>query len=361
MVIIFFSIYYDRVDVKHGDNMAFENQIELEVIEMLTSLVEEKDTYTGGHSKRVAMYASKIAENMGLRESEQELLYHCGLLHDIGKILTPDTILLKPAKYTKKEFDFIKKHPLDSEHMVSFLTPFHKYKKFIRHHHERYDGRGYPDGLKAEEIPLYSRILTIADAFDAMTTNRIYKHKNTLSLAIDEIYKCSGTQFDPDIVPAAIEVFRSSQLISEDSQIPTTLLDEQRYAFYFKDKLTSFYSCKYLDYFLEENNHSKKFKCFYFIQLHNMQTYNKKNGWEAGNQLLIEIALRVRVFFHSSFIFRIYGDDFVVLNSIHVQINQQELAKKFVAGFSPVYATFKHFDLGETPIFSRKELEKFLD
>lgn len=341
--------------------MSFHKFAEQEVTQMLIALMEEKDAYTGGHCKRVALYASKIGQKLDLDENEQETLYYSGLLHDIGKILTPDTILLKPEKYTKKEFDIIKKHPLDSEHMVSFLTPFHKYKKFIRHHHERYDGRGYPDGLKAKEIPFLSRIITLADAFDAMTTNRIYKHKKTLSLAIDEIYKCSGTQFDPNIVPAAIEVFGSSQLISEDSQIPTTLLDEQRYAFYFKDKLTSFYSCKYLDYFLEENLHSKNFKCCYFIQLHNMQTYNKKHGWEAGNQLLIEIALRVRVFFDSSFIFRIYGDDFVVLNNVHVQINQQELAKKFVAGFSPVYATFKHFDLGETPITSWKELEKFLD
>jgi putative nucleotidyltransferase with HDIG domain len=341
--------------------MSFQKLIEIEISDMLTSLVEEKDTYTGGHSKRVALYASKIGEAVGLDKIEQEILYYSSLLHDIGKILTPDSILLKPTRFSRYEYDIIKKHSTDSEKMVGFLSPFQKYRKFIRHHHERYDGKGYPDGLKGEEIPFFSRIIAIADSFDAMTTSRIYKHKKTRLLAMQEIEKFSGTQFDPNLVPIALEVFRTINTIDDNSQAPTTFLDEQRYAFYFKDRLTSVYSAKYLDCFLEANLYSKDFKCCYFIQLHNMHNYNKYFGWNLGNQVLIEIALRIKIFFKSSFIFRVYGDDFVVLNKQHADINQDEVLKKLTIGFNPISASFRHFDLYETQIVSWETLEKYLD
>lgn len=118
-----------------------------EVSQMLAAMVEDKDIYTSGHSKRVAMYSSSIAKAMGLDETEQALIYEAGLLHDIGKILTPESVLLKPKKYNRNEYDIIKNHSVDGEKMVLFISDFKAYAAIIRGHHERYDGKGYPDGL----------------------------------------------------------------------------------------------------------------------------------------------------------------------------------------------------------------------
>ena len=126
--------------------------IEQEVLEMLTMMVEDKDIYTAGHSKRVALYCTSIAETMGLSEEDQALIYKAGLLHDIGKILTPESILLKPRKYNRKEYDIIKNHSTDGEKMVSFISTFKEYASIIRHHHERYDGMVILMGLKAKRF-----------------------------------------------------------------------------------------------------------------------------------------------------------------------------------------------------------------
>lgn len=339
--------------------MPFNDFIEVEIVEMLTTLVEDKDIYTSGHSKRVAMYASKIGEKIHLSKHEQEHLYYAGLLHDIGKILTPDVILIKPAKLKTAELDIIKKHPIDSEKMVSCLTPLKQYAKSIRHHHERYDGKGYPDGLKGEDIPLFSRILAFADAFDAMTTNRIYKHKKSIEKAVEEIKKQSGLQFDPLLLPAAIEVFESFAKTADTDQMPKTQVDVERFAYFFKDSLTGAYSAKYLDYFLQENLNSKQYKCCYFIQVHHMHAYNRNFGWEVGNDTLMEIALRIKALFHSSFVFRVFGDDFVVLNPLHVDMDK-EVFYKLTAGFQSLEVSISHFDMQQDEIKNWKSLERYL-
>ena len=340
--------------------MPFNSTIEVEIIEMFTSIVDDKDIYTGGHSKRVAIYASKIAEKINLSQTEQEDLFYAGLLHDIGKILTPESILLKPARLKTSEFNIIKQHPVDSEKMLDYLTPLKKHKKVIRHHHERYDGKGYPDGLSGEDIPFLSRILSLADAFDAMTTNRIYKRKKNIEKATDEIKKQSGLQFDPLLVPVAIEFFNSLSKTSDCVQEPKTHIDVERFAYFFKDALTGVYSAKYLDYFLQENPHNQQFKCCYFIQIHNMHFYNKNYGWEQGNSTLIEIALRIKALFHSSFVFRVFGDDFVVLNPLHVEIDTENIRYKLRAGFESLRISLTHIDLECETIKNWKSLESHL-
>ena len=154
--------------------------VEQEILEMLTTMVEDKDIYTAGHSKRVAMYSVRLAQAMGLSEEAQTTIYQAGLLHDIGKILTPESVLLKPKKYNRQEYNIIKNHSADGEKMVLFISSFKEYATIIRHHHERFDGEGYPDALVGADIPLLSRIMAVADSFDAMTTNRIYKARKTI-------------------------------------------------------------------------------------------------------------------------------------------------------------------------------------
>ena len=321
------------------------NMVEQEVLEMLTMMVEDKDIYTAGHSKRVALYCTSIAEAMSLSDEDQALIYKAGLLHDIGKILTPESILLKPRKYNRKEYDIIKNHSIDGEKMVSFISSFKPYASIIRHHHERHDGDGYPDGLKGEAIPLLSRIMSVADSFDAMTTNRIYKSRKTFDKALLELQRCANTQFDPFVVEKAVGILASFEEFVLSSQIPDNAIQEERFAYYFKDVLTNAYSGDYLNYFLQNNRKNQTLHCCYLIKLHHMQNYNEQYGWKCGDALLKEIVLRIKVLFRSNYIFRIFGDDFVVLNGLHVEVDNEEIFYKMCAGFDGLKISFEHFDL----------------
>lgn len=333
--------------------------VENEILNMLTTMVENKDAYTAGHSKRVAMYSIQIARKMKLNEEEQITIYQAGLLHDIGKILTPESILLKPRKFNRQEYDIIKNHSADGEKMVSFISIFKIYAKIIRYHHEHFDGKGYPDGLSGEDIPLLARIMSIADAFDAMTTNRIYKTCKTIEQAIVEIKKCSGTQFDPLVANHAIDVLLEFKELINVNQSPRSIIDEERLAYSFKDPLTGAYNSAYLNYFLNsiENNN---FCYCYFIQIHHMKNYNERFGWKCGDDALKEIALRIKVLFHSTYVFRVFGDDFIVLNTEHLQIDEGEIFYKLKVGFEGIDISLKHFDMNTQNITKWEQLENHL-
>lgn len=334
--------------------------IEQEIIEMLMFLMEEKDVYTAGHCQRVAMYSTKIAEHLGFNQKEQTTLYYAGLLHDIGKITTPEAILLKPKKFSRHEFTLMKNHATDSEKMVSMFSSFQHYAPIIRHHHERFDGKGYPDGLSGENIPLLSRIMIIADAFDAMTTHRIYKARKTIAEAMCEIKKCAGSQFDPHLIESALHVFESLKELTLISQSPQSPIQEERFAYFFKDALTGVYSGDYLNYFLTKNRESNQFRCGCFVQTHHMRLYNERFGWSFGNDLLTKIAFRIKVLFHSPFVFRIFGDDFLVLNVLNTTLNQHELIHRLTHGFQEISFSIQHFDFEICDLENWESLEKFL-
>ena len=144
-------------------------------LEALVSIVEDRDSYTGGHSQRVATYSKMIAKEMGFSDEECELIYRAGKLHDIGKISTPDNVLLKPDKLSKLEYKLIKRHVEVSYAILSTIPMYKDIADIVISHHERYDGKGYPKGIGGDEITILGHVMIVADAFDAMTTNRIYK------------------------------------------------------------------------------------------------------------------------------------------------------------------------------------------
>ncbi len=187
-------------------------------IESLSKAIEFRDKYTGGHSQRVAKYAVLIATQMELDNKEVERIRIAGLLHDIGKIGVPGVILNKPGPLTPEEWQRIKRHPLIAVDILSG-GPFKDLIPHIRSHHERFDGKGYPDGLKGEEITLMAQILGVADAFDSMTSNRIYRPKVSLEEAKQELQKNRGTQFSPRVVDCMIRLIDNRLIIEEDDFI----------------------------------------------------------------------------------------------------------------------------------------------
>ena len=194
--------YRMNLEVKVKEQTDVINSNYVRFIDSLIRTLEAKDSYTRGHSQRVTRWSVAIAEELGMAGQELEDLYRASVLHDLGKIGVKEAVLNKPGRLTEEEFAEIVRHP---EKAVEILEPIDFYKPIfpaIRHHHERFDGKGYPSRLAGKNIPLASRIMTIADTFDAMTSTRAYRKALPVADAIAEIRRCSGTQFDPDIVPA---------------------------------------------------------------------------------------------------------------------------------------------------------------
>ena len=183
----------DEVAKKTKEN----EQLFLNVVSSLAGAIDAKDTYTNGHSSRVAEYAKEIARRYGYNMKEQSDIYIMGLLHDVGKIGVPDSIINKPDKLTEEEYNEIKKHPVIGSQILKNINEMPKLSVGARWHHERYDGTGYPDGLTGEEIPEEARIIAVADSYDAMSSNRSYRNIISQDKIREEIASGSGTQFDP--------------------------------------------------------------------------------------------------------------------------------------------------------------------
>jgi len=183
-----------------------EKRYQTEVIKVMLSVLEARDPYTKGHGERVAIMAREVAERLGWKGEDVERIYWAGILHDIGKIGIPEDILNKPGLLTEEEYRIVQRHPVISAEILERFEHLRELAHIVRYHHERWDGKGYPEGLSGEEIPIESRILAVADAFDAMTSDRPYRKALKLEKAIEEIRKNKGKQFDPDIVKVFIDV-----------------------------------------------------------------------------------------------------------------------------------------------------------
>jgi response regulator RpfG family c-di-GMP phosphodiesterase len=217
---------YTALDLRNLDfiadtaSVAINNQIKgiklqesyFATMKSLALALDAKDRYTAGHSESVQQYSVRIAQRLSLTQEEIATIERAGALHDIGKIGIPDAIINKPGRLTPEEFEKIKEHPAIGEQMILPIPFLGSARGIIRHHHERFDGRGYPDGISGPEIERGARIMAVADTFDAMTSDRSYRKALNLEEALAELNRCRNTQFDPTAVEAFEEVLETERL-----------------------------------------------------------------------------------------------------------------------------------------------------
>ncbi|TEB13493.1 HD domain-containing phosphohydrolase [Pelotomaculum propionicicum] len=220
-------VQYTAEDLKLLSAIAFQAAADIENARLYDSLketflttvytlaetIEKRDPYTGGHTKRVMNYSIAIGKVLGLSDTEIGRLELAAMLHDIGKIGIKDRILLKKGKLTPFEFAEIKMHPIYAEEILNHIKHLRDIVPAVKHHHERYDGCGYPEKLRGDGIDIKARIIAVADAFDAMTTDRPYRKAMSLQIALEELWANSGTQFDPEVVRAFFEAFEKDELL----------------------------------------------------------------------------------------------------------------------------------------------------
>ncbi len=197
---------------KYKERHERDNEIIQESIETFTGFIDAKDTYTKGHSKRVAEYTKLIAQEMGYSGEELDRIYYVALLHDCGKIGVPDNIIKKPDRLTDEEFEIIKSHTVRGGEILSSFKSLNNVEEGALYHHERYDGKGYPEGKAGEDIPLIARMICVADSFDAMNSNRVYRKKLSRDYIINEIETNKGRQFDPKIADVLLSLIKSGRI-----------------------------------------------------------------------------------------------------------------------------------------------------
>ena len=193
-----------RGEIEHAYNNIQKHY--LETVRSLVAAIDAKDSYTKGHQERVARYSVLLGEELKLAPKELDLLHQAAILHDIGKIGIPEQILRKTSALTFEEFKIVKQHPAIGAEIISPVEFLKDAVPIVRHHHEKYDGTGYPDGISGLQIPLGSRIIAVADAVDAMLTDRPYARAKSLSQVREELKRCAGTQFDPELAEIALKI-----------------------------------------------------------------------------------------------------------------------------------------------------------
>lgn len=189
-----------------------DNQIIEQTMKTFTNFIDNKDTYTQGHSTRVAAYVREMAKRMGMSEQEQLNIYYAGLMHDIGKLTIADEVLNKTSRLSSEEWNLIQQHTTNGAALLKNFTILPEVNDAVLYHHERYDGTGYINRLSGKEIPLVARMVGIADSYDAMNTNRCYRLKFSEERIISELERCRGKQFDPDLVPYLISMIKDGTI-----------------------------------------------------------------------------------------------------------------------------------------------------
>ncbi|OPL08929.1 MAG: hypothetical protein AVO33_08440 [delta proteobacterium ML8_F1] len=200
--------FRQAISLKEQDLQKLHEKMTGSIIKALSNLLSVHDPYTNGHNENVASLARDFALSLGLTEDTVAKVYYAGLVHDIGKTLIPKEILNKAGPLTPSEYDIVKKHPLTGAATLKSVSGLEEITLGIRHHHERWDGRGYPDGLRGDEMPVISRILALADTFDAMTNNRPYRRAFSRERALEEILQCAGSQFEASLAIAFVDYLR---------------------------------------------------------------------------------------------------------------------------------------------------------
>jgi putative nucleotidyltransferase with HDIG domain len=331
------SVMYQRRQMQMKQNFD-------ETIHAFLELIEKRDRYTAGHTNRVALYCGLIAERMGYSEEDISYLKHAALLHDIGKIEIPDSILLKPHRLNNLEYEIIKEHLMSGYTILSKIKEYHRLAEIVLYHHERYDGNGYPNGLKGEEIPPIARIMIVADAFDAMTTDRIYKPRKSVNEALEELRIFSKIQFHPEVVEAACEALKEVVIDEGSGQFPEGNLESKKFDYFFSDKITDLGNEDYFAMLLNQQR-IKEYRFVTLIDIGRMSSYNVMYGWKQGNALLQEIAAVLKETFADTKMFRMNGDHFVILSTEELAYDEHLLDN--VAKESKIFFRFYRYEIEE--------------
>lgn len=321
---------YDNI---HSDNkryiaeLADKNReiqdMAIQTIATIANTIDAKDEYTRGHSKRVAEYSVAIAKELGMTELEINNLRSIALLHDIGKIGVPDSVLNKPGRLTDAEYELMKQHTVIGADILKDIKMFHGIDIGARYHHERYDGKGYPDKKAGEEIPRIARIIAVADAFDAMTSNRVYRKQLDLDFVLQELKKCKGTQFDPEIADAMIRLleerhlrpstFEKTEKMSDVSKIWSRVMKTEEDKYKEKshmDELTGLYGRKHGEQLIKEAIESNKGTLIVFDVDH-FRKINGEAGFLFGDIVLRTVSRCMDRIEHEKILARYGGDEFV--------------------------------------------------
>ena len=303
-------------------------QMSLQAVQTLARTIDAKDAYTNGHSYRVAEYSVLLARELGWQEEEVDNLRHAALLHDIGKISIPDSVLNKPTKLTDEEYSVIKSHAAKGGEILKCITAIPGADLVARHHHEKYDGTGYPDGLKGEQIPKSARIVAIADAYDAMSSRRIYRKGLSNEIIREELVKGTGTQFEPESLEVFIRLFDEGRLVIQEyaenevqgdtsEEVSTQLLQQVVKTIHDQqgaeecDSLTGLLlrnvgETQIAEAMQEENG------CLAFIDVDNLKKINDTIGHKAGDRLLTLVGSILAEYSQNSIACRLGGDEFLL-------------------------------------------------
>lgn len=315
-----------------------------ETILSLVDMIEKRDTYTAGHTRRVAHYCELIAARMGHSVEEIEKLKRAATLHDIGKIAIPDAVLLKPGVLTPLEYELIKEHAEEGYRTLVRIDMYKELAEIMRAHHERENGSGYPRSLLRGQIPRLSQIMAVADSFDAMTTNRIYKPRKEVPVALAELRQMAGEFYDAEVVAAACEALRDEVPPPIADQLPKTPLERRRFAYFFDDQLTGAHNASYLELILASGLPAHlRHACL--VQIHGFGSVNQAQGWVVGSRALAGFAAALMAQFPDALVFRVMGDDFIVLSGQPLDIRGERLKAESPLKDSAVEVTVRGLDV----------------
>lgn len=300
-------------------------EVELVMIQAITTVantIDAKDDYTKGHSMRVAHYSEALARKLGWSEEEVQNIHYIALLHDIGKIGVPDSVLNKPFKLTNIEFELIKKHTIMGAEILKDIKMFKDVNIGAKYHHERYDGKGYPSGLKGEEIPLVARVIGIVDSYDAMTSNRVYRKRLQDEVVKAELLKGRGTQFDPELIDKFMELLEEGNLqenLPEEDMVMPIFNSDKIYGGITKEESGLDTKMDYLTGLLGREQGEKEIEeslrngsgCVMMIDLDHFRQLNEQYGHLAGDYVLKIMADVLKEVSQKDIVCRMGGDEFL--------------------------------------------------
>ncbi len=314
--------YVAILDEKSNEikRMAFQT------INTIANTIDAKDEYTKGHSNRVACYSEALAKELGMSDEDARNVHSVALLHDIGKIGIPDSVLNKPGKLTDEEYAIMKKHPVIGADILKDINILEGLDIGAKYHHERYDGKGYPDGLKGDDIPYIAKIIGIADAYDAMSSNRVYRKRFSDEKILEELERCKGSQFEPEIADAFIRLIKEKRLITLS---PDTVSEPEKTS----EKSAESISIDELQEALKKKKDEKSLLellsqpknieniitqelktgdgCLFLIDMDDTYAINEKYGFHRGDYYLSIIAQTLMDYKKKLYITRIDGDEFL--------------------------------------------------